>query len=145
MRPRKKVLAPVPGGGSEPETDSRAGFFQGSQTIQSTTPIPLIDLKAQYLSIKDEIDAAVARVLSSGRFILGGEVARFEEEFAAFCGAKHCVGTASKGTRGQGDKGKGRQGASRVFSLSPPLLVPVRLAILLNFGADSLQHQRVVK
>ncbi len=58
-------------------------------------PIPLIDLRAQYLSIKAEIDAAVARVLDSGWYILGQEVAAFEREFAEYCGAAACVGVGS--------------------------------------------------
>jgi dTDP-3-amino-3,4,6-trideoxy-alpha-D-glucose transaminase len=47
-------------------------------------PVPIIDLRAQYLALKEEIDAAVARVLDSGWYILGKEVAAFEEEFAAY-------------------------------------------------------------
>jgi dTDP-4-amino-4,6-dideoxygalactose transaminase len=57
--------------------------------------IPFADLKAQYHSIKGEIDAAIAHTLESSQFILGREVAAFEEEFAAFQGAQHCVGTNS--------------------------------------------------
>src|SRR5712691_7023977 len=57
--------------------------------------IPYADLKAQYRAIKPEIDAAVLRVLESSEFILGSEVAGFEEEFAAYCGAKHAVGVNS--------------------------------------------------
>jgi dTDP-4-amino-4,6-dideoxygalactose transaminase len=57
--------------------------------------IPYIDLKAQYHSIKPQIDAAVLKVLESGEFVLGGEVAKFEEEFAAYCGARHAVGVNS--------------------------------------------------
>ena len=57
--------------------------------------IPFADLKAQYRSIKSEIDAAIERTLESTQFILGKEVAAFEEEFAAFQAAKHCVGTNS--------------------------------------------------
>ena len=55
------------------------------------TKVPFVDLKAQYQSIKPEIDEAVGRVLESGQFVLGEEVAAFEEEFASYCGAKHCV------------------------------------------------------
>ena len=47
--------------------------------------IPFLDLKSQYHSIKQEIDAAVARVLESTQFVLGDEVAAFEEEFAGYC------------------------------------------------------------
>ena len=57
--------------------------------------IPFGDLKTQYHSIKSEIDQAISRTLESSQFILGREVAGFEEEFAAFHGAKHCVGTSS--------------------------------------------------
>jgi dTDP-4-amino-4,6-dideoxygalactose transaminase len=57
--------------------------------------IPFADLKTQYHSIKAEIDAAIAHTLESSQFILGREVVAFEEEFAAFQGAQHCVGTNS--------------------------------------------------
>lgn len=57
--------------------------------------IPSVDLKAQYHSIKAEIDAAIAGVLESSAFILGSEVAAFEEEFAAYCGAKIGIGVNS--------------------------------------------------
>jgi len=57
--------------------------------------IPLVDLKAQYDSIKDELDAAIHRVVQSGQFILGSEVKAFEDEMAAYCGTKYAVGVAS--------------------------------------------------
>ncbi len=47
--------------------------------------IPFVDLKAQYFSIKDEIDLAVSKVLESTQFVLGNEVAAFEKEFADYC------------------------------------------------------------
>src|SRR5579864_3642288 len=53
--------------------------------------VPSLDLRAQYRSIKPEIDAAIARVLDSGQFVLGSEVAAFEQEFATYCGAGDCV------------------------------------------------------
>jgi dTDP-4-amino-4,6-dideoxygalactose transaminase len=53
--------------------------------------IPLLDLKAQYHSIKPEVDAAITRVLESGQFVLGAEVSAFEEEFAAYCGTTECI------------------------------------------------------
>lgn len=53
--------------------------------------IPFINLKAQYLSIKEEIKAALERVLESGVFTLGEEVGHFEKEFAQYCGARYCV------------------------------------------------------
>jgi dTDP-4-amino-4,6-dideoxygalactose transaminase len=57
--------------------------------------IPLVDLKAQYDSIKGELDAAIHRVVQSGQFILGSEVKAFEDEMAAYCGTKYAVGVAS--------------------------------------------------
>lgn len=57
--------------------------------------IPFLDLRAPYLELKNEIDAAVARVLDSGWYILGPEVEAFEEEWAAWCGAGHAVGLAN--------------------------------------------------
>jgi dTDP-4-amino-4,6-dideoxygalactose transaminase len=53
--------------------------------------VPYLDLKAQYQSIKPEIDAAIARVLDSCQFVLGSEVAGFEQDFAAYCGAGECI------------------------------------------------------
>ena len=53
--------------------------------------IPLVDLKAQYGSIKAEIDAAVSGVLESAQFVLGEPVAQFERDFAVYCGAKEAV------------------------------------------------------
>lgn len=57
--------------------------------------IPFLDLKATYLELKPEIDAAIKRVLDSGWYILGEEVNAFEQEYATYCGAKHCVGLAN--------------------------------------------------
>jgi dTDP-4-amino-4,6-dideoxygalactose transaminase len=53
--------------------------------------VPSLDLKTQYQSIKPEIDAAVGRVLDSCQFILGSEVAAFEQEFATYCDAAECI------------------------------------------------------
>ncbi|MFH1927141.1 MAG: DegT/DnrJ/EryC1/StrS family aminotransferase [Chloroflexota bacterium] len=57
--------------------------------------IAFVDLKAQYLSIKDEIDAAVADVIDHTAFIGGEQVRLFEEEFAAFCDVKHALGVGN--------------------------------------------------
>ena len=57
--------------------------------------IPLLDLKAQYLSIKSELDAAVLGVLENAQFILGPEVAAFENEFARYCGSSEAIGVNS--------------------------------------------------
>ncbi len=56
--------------------------------------IPFLNLRDSYLELKPEIDAAVARVLDSGWYILGPEVEAFESEYAEYCQAEHCVGLA---------------------------------------------------
>lgn len=57
--------------------------------------IPFLDLGAAYRELKTDIDAAVARVLDSGWYILGPEVEAFEADWAAYCGAGHAVGLAN--------------------------------------------------
>src|SRR3954451_9163247 len=57
--------------------------------------VPLFDTRTPLEPLRGEIDAAVARVLDGGQFILGPEVAAFESEFAAWCGTKHAVGVAN--------------------------------------------------
>ena len=54
-----------------------------------------LDLGAAYRELAVEIDAAVARVTSSGWYIGGEEVAQFERSFAAYCSAAHCVGVGN--------------------------------------------------
>lgn len=64
---------------------------------ETNTPraVPFVDLKAQYRSIKGEVEARTSEVLNRCDFILGSAVAEFEEAFAAYCEVKHCVGVAS--------------------------------------------------
>jgi dTDP-4-amino-4,6-dideoxygalactose transaminase len=57
--------------------------------------ITFVDLKRQYESIKDEIDPTLIDAVASTQYILGEDVTRFEEEFAAYCSVDHCVGVAS--------------------------------------------------
>lgn len=57
--------------------------------------IPFLDLKAPYLELKQELDEAIARVVSSGWFIGGPEVEAFEADYATYCGATHAVGVAN--------------------------------------------------
>jgi len=57
--------------------------------------IPFLDLKIPYAELKEELDAAYRRVMESGWYILGKEVEAFEKEFAAYCGAKHCIGVGN--------------------------------------------------
>jgi dTDP-4-amino-4,6-dideoxygalactose transaminase len=60
-----------------------------------TTTVPVLDLKAQYQSIKDEIDEAVLGVMESGYFVLGPNVKALEAEVAEYVGCQHGVGVAS--------------------------------------------------
>src|SRR5204862_3256863 len=57
----------------------------------NVTPVPYLDLPAQMRGIRKEIDAAIARTLENCSFCLGPDVAKFEEEFARYIGAKHCI------------------------------------------------------
>jgi dTDP-4-amino-4,6-dideoxygalactose transaminase len=59
------------------------------------TPIPLVNLKKQYASIKKEVDPEVMRIFGEGSFVLGKDVPEFEEAFVKFTGAKFCVGVGS--------------------------------------------------
>ncbi|MBA3246845.1 MAG: DegT/DnrJ/EryC1/StrS family aminotransferase [Pyrinomonadaceae bacterium] len=60
-----------------------------------TTAIPFLDLRTPYLELKNDLDAAYERVMNSGWYVLGEEVAAFEREFAAYCGARHCIGVGN--------------------------------------------------
>lgn len=57
--------------------------------------VPFLDLRAPHLELKRELDAAYLRVMESGWYVLGPEAQAFEEEFAAYCEAEHCVGVGS--------------------------------------------------
>src|ERR1700729_3537206 len=57
--------------------------------------VPLFDTSTALLGLREELRAAVARVLDSERYILGPEVQAFEQEFAAYCRADHAVGVAN--------------------------------------------------
>ena len=63
--------------------------------MTATTPIPFIDLKAQYAALRDDINARIQRVLDHGQYIMGPEVAELEGRLAAFTGARHCITVAS--------------------------------------------------
>lgn len=57
--------------------------------------IPFLDLHAAYSELKPEIDKAIKGVLESGWYVLGQQVALFEQEFASYCAARHCIGVAN--------------------------------------------------
>ncbi len=58
-------------------------------------PVPFLDLKSIQLEYRDALSAALQRVLDSGWYVLGDEVKRFEQEYAAYCGARFAVGVAN--------------------------------------------------
>jgi dTDP-4-amino-4,6-dideoxygalactose transaminase len=57
--------------------------------------VPFLDLKAPYLELQQDLDAAYRRVMESGWYILGQELTGFEVEFAAYCNTQHCVGVGN--------------------------------------------------
>src|SRR5512139_3669629 len=57
--------------------------------------VPFLDLKAQYQTIKDEVRPAIDEVIEKTAFAGGPFVAKFDQEFAAFCGTRHSVGVSS--------------------------------------------------
>lgn len=54
--------------------------------------VPFLDLVSQYQTIQDEMESTATRVLRSGHYVLGDEVATFERSFATYCGVRYCVG-----------------------------------------------------
>jgi dTDP-4-amino-4,6-dideoxygalactose transaminase len=57
--------------------------------------VPFMDLRVQYESIKNEMDAAMQSVIHDSAFVMGKYVKAFEEKFAAFCGVSHCIGVGN--------------------------------------------------
>ena len=66
--------------------------MQGGNAVMN---VPFVDLKAQYHSIKSEIDAAIGAVIEKSAFVGGPFVKEFEDAFAHYCGVTHCVGVAN--------------------------------------------------
>lgn len=69
--------------------------LRDADTMPSPAPIPLVDLKTLHATLREEIRVAVNRVIESGQFILGPDLEQFEDEFAQYCGARHCIGVGS--------------------------------------------------
>jgi dTDP-4-amino-4,6-dideoxygalactose transaminase len=61
----------------------------------SEIQIPFVDLHAQHLTIKGEIDSAIAKVVQNSTFIRGPHVAEFEEAYAEACNVRHCISVAN--------------------------------------------------
>jgi dTDP-4-amino-4,6-dideoxygalactose transaminase len=64
-------------------------------STQLEVGVPFLDLKRQYEEIRGEVGEALERVLESGQYVLGDEVAAFEREFAAYCGSRHAIAVNS--------------------------------------------------
>ena len=64
-------------------------------TVVATQEIPLVDLKAQYATIRDEVRAAIDDVLESMQLTIGPNVKAFDQEFASYIGTKHSIGVGS--------------------------------------------------
>ena len=75
-------------------TSVAAGAFENVTKATAIT-VPFVDLNAQYTRIRGEIEARVHQILESTAYVLGPEVAEFENEFAAFLGLKHVIGVAN--------------------------------------------------
>ena len=73
-------------------TTESTGNSRGSA---KTVAVPFLNLRAGCVELKQEIDAAIARVLDSGWFLLGEELEKFENEFAEYLGVEHCVGVGN--------------------------------------------------
>lgn len=66
-----------------------------TRAAQATTPVPLFATRPVLAPLLEEVAARQRAVLESGRYVLGPEVDAFEREFAAFAGARHCIGVAN--------------------------------------------------
>ena len=68
---------------------------RAESNMNTPIKIPFVDLQIQYRSIASEVHAAIEPVMANARFILGEEVRLFEQEFAIFCRARHCISVAN--------------------------------------------------
>jgi len=76
-------------------TNLIAQFERPAAAVPACAPVSLLDLKAQYAGIKDEVLDAVHRVLASQQLILGPEVEAFETEIARYVGTQFAIGCGS--------------------------------------------------
>src|SRR5689334_12721449 len=67
----------------------------GTALLGRALSVPFLDLSRQVAATRREVETAIAAVLDRGRFVLGPVVEDFEAAFAAYCGARFCVGVAS--------------------------------------------------
>jgi dTDP-4-amino-4,6-dideoxygalactose transaminase len=74
---------------------ARARADEARLVTMNATLVPFVDLKAQFRALRAEIVPRIMRVMEEASFVLGPDVARFEENFAAYIGTGHCVGVES--------------------------------------------------
>jgi dTDP-4-amino-4,6-dideoxygalactose transaminase len=74
---------------------SHSPIAPGAKPGNDVKTIPLVDLRAQYLTLKTEMDRAIIAAVEGGQFILGPEIEKFEKDFAEYLGAKHFVACQS--------------------------------------------------
>ena len=84
-----------PGATPLPASTTTATAAAAATAAAPSGPVPMIDLTEQYAAIKPEIDAVVAELFATQRFVLGDAVREFEEQVAEYCDARHAVGCAS--------------------------------------------------
>ncbi len=81
--------------GAHPALKTEGGDDRMTVTPTKTQEIPLVDLRAQYATIKDEVRRAIDEVLESMQLTIGPNVRAFDQEWAAYCGTKHAIGVGS--------------------------------------------------
>src|SRR6266850_95012 len=94
----RALLASIPMPTRGSRTCRSGSRYEGSQndmTAIATQEIPLVDLKAQYATIRDEVRQAIDEVLESMQLTIGPNVKAFDQEFAQFIGANHSIGVGS--------------------------------------------------
>jgi dTDP-4-amino-4,6-dideoxygalactose transaminase len=74
-----------------PAREHKTALLPPSGAQELSDRVPFLDLEGQYWEIREEVLAALDRVSAGAEFVLGEEVARFEEEFADYCAVRHCV------------------------------------------------------
>src|SRR6478752_1662407 len=72
-----------------------AGAVATSRRVASGITVPMADLRAQYNSLRSEMMQVLLEVAASTQYVLGPRVEQFEQDFASFTGAKHCIGVNS--------------------------------------------------
>lgn len=83
------------GNGHSTNGHQNGGHTNGNGNGNNGTSVPFVDLAAQYATLRPDVDEAMQRVLNKTDFILGQDVERFEEEFAAYCGTSYATGIDS--------------------------------------------------